>query len=183
MELRNEILEAIGRLEQRRRQLENRLDKIDSSILYMPERSGKWSVIQVLTHLSNAEFGALRYIQKKMQGLDSVGMKSFFSSFRSRLLTWMLNSPLKYRMPKQLPEPSNESTFEELKSQFEKNRVAYRELVQTFPEDGLNKLIFKHPFAGRFSLLQTITFLDDHYAHHELQINRILKSVENRGAM
>ena len=85
------------------------------------------------------------------------------------------------KMPQNLPEPSNELSYDELKVQFDKNRASLKELIETFPQEALDKMIFKHPLAGRFSLLQTIAFLDSHYSHHEKQIDRILDSVENRG--
>lgn len=181
MTSKNEILTAFADLEEKRERLESRLSGVDANLLSIPEKEGKWSVNQVLTHLSISEFASLKYIQKKMLGIDTVNNKSFSSVFRSKLLKWLLDSPLKYKMPKQLPEPSNEKSFDELKAQFEKNRKAIHQLIESFPEEDIDKLIFKHPFAGRFSLHQTITFLEDHYNHHVKQINRILSAVENRG--
>lgn len=178
---RDKILDAFDSLEGKREKLEERLDQVDPANLFIIEKEGKWSVNQVLTHLSNSEFATVRYIQKKMLGIDSVGNKGFISIVRSKLLKWLLDSPLRYKMPKQLPEPSNEKSYQELKSQFAKNRGSIKELIESFPEKDLDKLIFKHPFAGRFSLYQTITFLEDHYNHHVKQIDRILASVENRG--
>ncbi len=181
MDLRNEILMAFDSLELQRKQVEDQLNRLDAQLLVVPEADGKWSINQVLAHLSNSEFGTIRYIHKKMLGIDSLKKKNISSRIRSKLLKWLLESPLKYKMPKQLPEPSNEKTFEELKGQFEKNRAAIKELISTFPDEALDKLIFRHPFEGRFSLLQTVVFLEDHYNHHVKQIDRILASVENRG--
>lgn len=181
MDLRTKIVRAFESLENMRRQLEQRLDQIDDRVLSIPEGDGKWSVNQVLAHLSNAEFGSLRYIRRKMQGIGSLGNSNIWSVIRFRLLKWSLDAPLRYKMPGQLPQPSNEMSFNELKVQFDKNRQAISELILSFPEESLDKLIFKHPFAGRFSLHQTIHFMEDHYNHHLKQIDRILKSVENRG--
>ncbi|SMD32110.1 DinB superfamily protein [Reichenbachiella faecimaris] len=183
MALRNEILMAFDSLEDKRRNLEERLDLMDAELFVIPEANKKWSINQVLSHLSNSEFGTVRYIKKKMLGLDTVGKRDFASKVRSKLLKWLLDSPVRFKMPKQLPEPSNEYSFEKLKSQFEKNRSEIKDLIETFPEESLDKLIFKHPFAGRFSLLQAITFLEDHYNHHVKQIDRILKAIENRGKL
>ena len=35
------------------------------------------------------------------------------------------------------------------------------------------KLIFKHPYAGRIDLDQTVAFLANHIEHHMYQIQRI----------
>jgi len=181
MELKIEILKAFDSLELRRKNVECRLDQLDATGFTNPEREGSWSVNQVLAHLSNAEFGTVRYIQKKMQGMNSLGQRNFSSKIRAQLLKWFLNSPVKFKMPKKMPEPTNDLSFSELKMQFDKNRAMLRELIESFPQEDLDKLIFKHPFAGRFSLHQTIVFLENHYKHHEKQIDRILVSVENRG--
>lgn len=181
MDARNEILAAFDSLEFQRIQLEERLNKLDHNLLFIPQSQGKWSINQVLAHLSNSEFGTMRYIRKKMLGMDTLGQANFGAKLRSLLLKLFLDSQVKFKMPKQLPDPSNEISFEELKVQFSKNRLALKELIETFPDDGLEKLVFKHPFAGRFSLYQTILFLGDHYNHHIKQIERIMKVVENRG--
>ncbi|MEO9964393.1 MAG: DinB family protein [Reichenbachiella sp.] len=181
MDLRSKILTAFESLEQKRSLLENQLDEIETDLLAVPEGPGKWSVNQVLVHLSNAEFGTLRYIQKKMQGIDSLKPSNAWSGIRAIFLKWLLDSSLRYKMPKQLPEPSNETSYEELRQQFDKNRASLKSLIETFPEEALDKLIFRHPFAGRFSMYQTVLFLEEHYKHHLRQVNRILQVVANRG--
>lgn len=181
MDLRTKILTAFDSLENMRNELEKRLELCEVDWLAIPESESKWSVNQVLTHLSDAEYGTLRYIKKKMQGMDSLGKSDLLSRIRSKLLHWLLRSPYRYSMPKQLPQPSNELTLDELKARFNKNRIEFQKLLQTFPEESLDILIFKHPFAGRLSLHQTILFMEDHYLHHLKQIDRVLKSVENRG--
>lgn len=181
MDLRTQIMHAYDALEAQRIQLEERLNSLNASLLKIPEGEGKWSVNQVLAHLSNSEFGTVRYINKKMLGLDGLEELNFLAKVRSKLLKWLLDSNIRFKMPKQLPEPTNELSYDELKSQFEKNRNSLKELIQSFPEEALNKMIFRHPFAGRFSLYQAVAFLEDHYNHHVHQIDRILKVVENRG--
>lgn len=181
MDARNEVLEAFDSLEFRRTQLEVRLNKMDDRLFFIAQGEGKWSINQVLAHLSNSEFGTLRYIRKKMLGIDSLKETSFGAQLRAKLLKLLLDSQIRFRMPKQLPEPSKEIGYDELKNQFAKNRMAIKELIEAFPEEHLEKLIFRHPFAGRFSLYHTIVFLEDHYNHHIKQIDRIIEVVENRG--
>ncbi|UXX78848.1 DinB family protein [Reichenbachiella carrageenanivorans] len=179
--MRTEILKAFEVLEQNRLDLFRRLDGVDSGFLTIPEKEGLWSVNQVLTHLSISELGTLRYVKKKMQGLDSLKSRDAFSQLRAVFLKWMLKSSLKFKMPKQLPPPTSDISYEELKMQFSKHREELRVLLESFPEEGLDLLVFKHPFAGRFSLLQTVAFLDHHFSHHLKQIDRILREVEDRG--
>ncbi|WP_420580624.1 DinB family protein [Reichenbachiella sp.] len=181
MDKRSRILEAFDSLEFRRVQLEARLDKMENDLLFIPESEGKWSINQVLAHLSNSEYGTLKYIRKKMLGIDSASKAALGATLRSKLLKLLLDSGFRFKMPQLLSEPSIEIDYEELKKQFAKNRIAFKELIESFPEEALEKLIFRHPFAGRFSLYQTVRFLEDHYNHHVQQIDRIIKAVENRG--
>lgn len=180
-DLRNNILIAFDLMEQRRVELQKKLEQFPNEVMSVREEDGKWSVNQVLAHLSDSEFGTVRYINKKMQGMDSLRVTDFSARVRFTLLKWLLNSSIRYRMPRQLSEPSNDRSFEQLKQQFDKNRKSLRDLIELFPSEYLDHLIFKHPFAGRLSLYQTVLFIDDHYKHHMRQIDRILKVVENRG--
>lgn len=178
MDQRNEILNSLDSLEVLRHQLEHRLDKVEDAKLYIPQEEGKWSIIQVLSHLVYIEKGIVQYINKKMLGRASLKKKNIIASLRFRLLKRLLDSSARFKMPKILGEPSNEKTIEELKGEFVQSRIVLKKLVLDFPEEEFDKLIFKHPFAGRFSMQQTIDFIYDHYNHHIRQIERILKVVD-----
>ena len=87
-----------------------------------------------------------------------------------------MGAPFKYRMPKTLKPPSNEFEYHELKSRYESVRKDIDGIIKELSEELLTKEIFRHPFAGRFSMLETLKFFYDHFGRHSKQIERILKS-------
>lgn len=170
------IKRAFESLEEKRKNLESQLEASHERLLMRPSEEGGWSIHQVLVHLSDAETAIIQYIENKMKGNQPLKRQGVSSYLRYRLLKLLLNLPIKYKMPKQLSEPSSEIPYEEIKERFTNNRRALKKLVDSFPEELLSKLIFRHPIAGRLSLYETIGFMEDHYMHHRKQIQKILRS-------
>ena len=170
------LISAFNELERQRSELWELLDKINDESLGLPESPSTWSVNQVLLHLAVAEKGTLSYINKKRLAKDKLTKAGIQSKLRFIFLKLILKMPIKYKMPKQLPDPSNDIGFELVKQQFDSNRAEFKALIALVPEDELDLQVFKHPFLGRFSLLQTLMFMKDHFDHHIIQIKRILKS-------
>jgi hypothetical protein len=68
-------------------------------------------------------------------------------------------------------------TPEELESNWSGTR---RELISFIeahlPAHGTH-LAYRHPFAGRITMYQMLIFFNDHMAHHQRQVKRILKKI------
>ena len=47
------------------------------------------------------------------------------------------------------------------------------EFVENLDEDYYERQVFKHPYAGRLNLYQTLEFLANHYHHHQHQLRRM----------
>lgn len=174
-----QLLAAFSLLEQQRETLWALLDTVDEEKLKVPEKEGAWSVNQVLVHISNAEKGTTDYINYKIENNSKLSKTGLGAKLRYGFLKGMLKLPLKYKLPKQLAQPSNEVGYLELKEQFQSNRSALKDLIENISIELASQNIFKHPFLGRFNLLQTVEFLKEHVAHHEIQIKRIIHVVNS----
>ncbi|MGD1841533.1 MAG: DinB family protein [Thermonemataceae bacterium] len=149
------------------------LEKLPPTQLSKQREDGKWSINQILHHLLVSHEGILKYIQYKIQTRENVRESGFKASWNSFWLTVTLKLPLKMKMPAKLPAPSNDITLEELQERFHQNLNDFQQLIDNYPQELEGKVIFKHPFAGRITLSQTVSFLKNHFQHHLPQIKKL----------
>jgi DNA-binding transcriptional regulator GbsR (MarR family) len=85
-----------------------------------------------------------------------------------------LKLPLKFKAPKQVSKVPDSISKDEIKKYFDKNTKDFIKILEELPVDLEDKLIFKHPISGLFSITQTLNFVREHYLHHERQLNALL---------
>ncbi|HEY5919711.1 MAG TPA: hypothetical protein VIU13_19965, partial [Chryseolinea sp.] len=64
--------------------------------------------------------------------------------------------------------------LEELERRWTLIRMELRQFLDTIEATNMRKLIYKHPVAGRFNVIQCLMFMREHYHHHLPQIKRLL---------
>ncbi len=138
--------------------------------------TGKWSTAQILVHINHVFERSLGYINKKMQSPETIPVAGLLTGAKSTLLNLALKSRLKFKAPKGVDVVPEHIDFETVRMRLLQNLNAVKHLIEQFPEAYYNKAIFKHPVAGRITLLQTLSFLDAHFLHHEQQIRLFLNN-------
>jgi hypothetical protein len=63
-------------------------------------------------------------------------------------------------------------SLDEVRARWDEVRERWRERLESYPDALQRKAIFRHPFAGRLNMRQTLRFLDDHLLHHTRQVER-----------
>lgn len=137
----------------------------------------QWSVLQVMHHLIQAETLSERYVRKKLSFNPELKPAGLAGALRLFLVRINFVLPFKYKAPKGvgddvLPETS---TLEETIQQWRLQRQSLRELLDSLPEGYHNKALYKHPLAGKLSLVQMLDFFEFHIQRHLGQIERTLK--------
>ncbi|HRJ17233.1 MAG TPA: DinB family protein [Saprospiraceae bacterium] len=137
----------------------------------------QWSVLQVMHHLIQAETLSERYVRKKLSFNPELKPAGIAGAFRLFLVRINFVLPFKYKAPKGvgddvLPETS---TLEETIQQWRKQRESLSELLENLPEGYHAKALYKHPLAGKLSLVQMLHFFEIHIQRHQGQIERTLK--------
>jgi uncharacterized damage-inducible protein DinB len=157
---RNRVLAEVGKLKPEQQ-------------LFRPTPDA-WSMLEVFDHLITAETNGLRYMEKKMLGIESVQKTTFGSRWRSLLLNIALKLPLKFKAPPAAAiKRKDYYDFKETAAQWDALRNEWREFLDHFDKPTSEKLIFKHPVVGKLNISQTIDFIYEHVAHHEKQIARL----------
>ena len=92
------------------------------------------------------------------------------------ILKWSQRLPfLKYNAPKHVVANTPEALpLEELERRWNTERLELSAFLGTVKDKDLRKLIYKHPVAGRFDVVQCLVFMREHYHHHLPQIKRLL---------
>ena len=166
------LTRSLARLEASRRRALGAVDGVAHAALNRAPAPGKWSALQVLQHVVTAEALTLGYVRKKMQagaGLEKAGPAS-----RLRLLAVQvtLALPVRVRAPAITADVPAESELRALRARWDEVRRNLEDLVRTFPPELLDRLVFRHPYAGRMSLAHALGTLEAHLDHHIPQVER-----------
>jgi uncharacterized damage-inducible protein DinB len=170
------LTSKFSELEKITRQLLNDLSKYDHEILQIKPTEEAWSVVQVLNHLIMSENGTVRYLNKKILGIEDVRDVTIFTSIRMLVFKRVFSGTRKFKAPKVISNPGNGESLDELRQKWNETRDGIKRFLEEYPEQHMKKAIFRHPFAGRISIEQTLDFFIFHIKHHKHQINRILKN-------
>ena len=161
------------RLEKERIRLFNSLNSLTESQFRHKPAPGKWSIGEIVHHLLLSEQGSYRYMTRKNQA-ESLPRLGLPAAFRSAALTASLRLPLKYKAPNVASiQPSGEASWDTLKEDWEETRKNLREFIDALPRERMKAAIYRHPYAGYFTVYQTLKFFEEHFQHHLKQIERI----------
>ena len=167
--------DKLSRLDEEREAMYQAVEELTEQELH--DSSYGWSVIQVFSHLNDAEMGSLLYMTKKMQAGSKMKNYSSGNKLRMTLSKVFLQSSIKWKAPNYISNPEGDFTFSEIKDKWEKTRKKTKQYVNEYPEELLNKLVYKHPFAGRLDLANAIDSFTYHQRHHMHQLKRIKKKI------
>lgn len=160
------------KLEAQRKQLLAELQPLNEIQLSFSSGDGVWSINQVLMHLLQAEIGTLQYMQKKNQA-DQLPRAGFGSMFRSKMLTAVLRSPLRFKAPKRIGEPPKSASREDILQTWDETREQLHRFLTDLSNERIKSAIFYHPRGGYFNVFHTLQFFNEHIKHHKKQIKRI----------
>jgi uncharacterized damage-inducible protein DinB len=142
---------------------------------------GQWSAAQVVHHLLVAETGIVQYLDKKLAQTEELQKAGWGAFFRSRLLRVLLRLPfLRFAAPPKIKALTTNDVppIPELRAEWECVRRRLERTLNEYPSKLLNRAIFKHPRSGMLTIYQTLDFMVDHVLHHQGQLTRIARAVE-----
>jgi hypothetical protein len=143
--------------------------------LNTPSVPGKWGALQHIAHILSSERMSLKYMKKKIQGLNDAGKSGLSERFRAWLLVMALKSNLKFKAPDVLEEPENHYNLQELFDLWTRERAEFEAFLNTLNDEAAHARIFKHPVAGKMNPIQALTFMGVHLERHLNQAKEILK--------
>ncbi len=167
------------RLEKSRNRLLDELEGLDEDLLLMQPTDGKWSINQIIHHLIQVEKLTTGYIQNKLQKDTPLKSSAIPNKLKFILLKLALKSNKKFKAPSVVAEVSNSEQLADLRKQWDTIRFSLEDLLNDIPAQLIDKYYFKHPSAGPLTIVQTLSFLQDHFDHHLRQIEIQRKNLMN----
>ena len=171
-----ELQKQFERLEDQRAALFSRVEGLDEGALNQPPAEGKWSIIQVMSHLTVAEKASLDYIRKKMIYRANLRKAGLAGRLKSAFLHLVLRLPLRIKARAGTSTVPEHQELETTRRQWDEVRAAWRETIDSFPPELSDQGVFRHPVVGLMSLTQTLRFMADHVGRHAKQIDRIVRA-------
>jgi uncharacterized damage-inducible protein DinB len=134
---------------------------------------GGWSVNQILAHLISAERLSVKYVSKKILGIQQAGNTGLWEEVKILLLRISQRLPLKFRAPKAVIENTLAyDNLRELALDWANERSELKRLLEQLEDTQLRRKIYKHIRAGRLNIRHALIFFHEHIVHHWPQIRR-----------
>ena len=177
MSTRKALLSEFDKMESERKAIIAKMKLNAVEILDQKPAPNAWSVTEAIMHLVVAETGALKYMNKKLE-YGGHQKASFSAGVKQRFLNLAVALPFKYKAPKvaQIQEGSNIS-FEDADKQWIEIRAALRDRYLGLDEAIIDHELFKHPAAGKLSIMQSVRFMRQHMNRHIKQMNDTINQV------
>lgn len=138
-------------------------------------RPHKWSINQIIAHLIAAEQLSVRYINKKMLGIDQTANTGFYGELKMLLLQISQRVPLKYKAPRKVIEStSNETDILKLIEQWDNVRADFKDLLNKIEDHQIKRGIYRHIRVGMINIQHAVKFFGEHVHHHTPQIKKQL---------
>jgi len=171
--MRKKIEDKIEVIEALKNDVISNLNKLTPSQLSFKPNNNKWSLVQVIEHLTLAETSSLNYVNKKILDPTVLLDNTFTSKFRAWLLKIFFTSPIKVKRRPVMVSPTDSPDYQNVLLRWDIARKALKQFIDEQSDEILDKLIYKHPFAGRLNAYQMLCFFENHIKHHQKQMNRI----------
>lgn len=168
------IAKALQSLDQAKTRFLDQLKSFSAEKLSTITKDGGWSPLEILEHVIITEASSLGYMVKKTQsGWEGLEISTVEHKNSADKLHDALISDHKWQAPDLLPSPKGEMTLEEMLVQWDELRTKLDLFIESVDPQYLDRLVLKHPYAGRLNLLQTLDFLTHHIFHHMHQLDRV----------
>lgn len=144
--------------------------------LHAPMAQGKWSVAQTIWHVIRAIEKSLDYLDHKMQQNAHFGKAGFKTTIRSLLLNLSLRSDMKFKAPASTADVPEKATREAIQAYAQVQMKRLEQRLDSLPAHLLKREVYKHPRAGRITILQMLRFMHAHTLHHKRQTDKFIAS-------
>lgn len=172
------LLRRIDRLDAATERLLDEMSLAEERTLRRPPVSGAWTPLETLRHLNLSERQSVDYLSHKLEQravMPRLGVRDWIAG---KAVSLALASPLKFKAPPAIDaaraDVSSPAHLQTLADEARATRSDLREVVGRVPEEWRGRAVFRHPTAGRMSLVDMLRLFAVHQRRHAKQIRRAL---------
>jgi len=174
------LQQLFDKIEDQKQDLFEMISNLSAEQINEKPLSGKWSISEIISHLITAEKLSVNYIQKKIQGVNTVKNSGLFEELKMLVLKISQRiEGLKFKAPGYVVNNTVVySDIAELKKEWSKTREDFRQLLERMEDKHLEKKIYKHAIAGYLNIQHALMFFREHVTHHRPQIGKLIKTLK-----
>ncbi len=151
----------------------------DEEAAVLPEGE-KWTIGQIVEHLSMVDFGISRICAKLLEGAKAAGKPSdgtvnLSSDFREKLAAV---GSVKVEAPERV-QPTGTVSITEALDRMKANRPAIDAMRYDLEKYDLSEPKFPHPYFGEITAAEWLIVAGGHEQRHAAQIEKILVKIRN----
>jgi len=171
---KEKLLKSLIELDSYKKAILTDFNSLNLSQLHFKPGKNEWSLIQIVEHLVLSEMASTNYVSKKLLNTNLLKGDSPITKFRFSLLNLLMKSPFKFNAPSKAKIiPSQRPKLSDLELKWNIARQTMHKIIESNNETVLDKLIWKHPFAGRFNFNEMLNFCLIHLKRHFKQMMEI----------
>jgi len=169
------IEEALKYLDTERAELRAAVELVPPALREQPPGPDRWSVAQVLQHLTLIENRVGRLVNKRIAGARADGLGPELETgpiLNTRHAAKIADRSLRVTAPEETRPPSDIDAASAWAA-LEQSRQALRAAVISGDGLALSEVKHPHPVLGEINLYQWILFVGSHEARHTAQVREI----------
>ena len=173
--MHSRIAEALEYLDTERADLQAAVELIPGELRERAPTPDRWSVAQVLQHLTLIESRIVQLINKLVTGARAAGLGPEMETspiLNVRHAAKIADRSFRVTAPEETVPPSDVSAAAAWKA-LEESRQALKEAVISGDGLALSEVKYPHPVLGEINLYQWILFVGSHELRHTAQVREI----------
>jgi uncharacterized damage-inducible protein DinB len=166
-------------LEASKTDLLQQINHLDETQLNWQSQSDKWSVGQIIEHLTLAEKYMLANITNKLSNRETLIKVGFKTKAKLLLMKAIVRSPFKPKVkaPARLAAVAQHQDLGNLRTIWNEKREELKSILEEITPDLLDKNLASHPLITDLTILHGLGILQGHFNIHKKQIERVMREM------
>ncbi len=134
---------------------------------------GKWSILEIVEHLVNAEKDVLQGLPEYSKLVGKA--QSYKNGLTYRAVLFVLKFGIPVKAPSEKMLPVGDVSLAQICKRWDQSQKWFKEYIEGLDEEGLKRAVFFHPVAGPVNPEQAVIMSIAHIDTHTRQIKRRLE--------
>jgi DinB superfamily len=155
------------------------ISHLDETQINWKSQPDKWSVGQIIEHLTLAEKYMLANITNKLNNRETLIKVGFKTKVKLLLMKAIVRSPFKPKVkaPARLAAVAQHQNLGNLKVVWNEKRVELKSTLEEITPDLLDKNLASHPLIPDLTILHGLGILQGHFNIHKKQIEGVMREM------